>query len=445
MHRLRQDLVNPVTSSSSKGAIMNFRYILTLVAICSVALLAKAALGATDADFHLAKGARGAVCLTCHEAFKDRMKKKYVHTPLKEGECTGCHSPHAADHGKLLAETPDKICYTCHDDMAPKGSKSVHQVVVEGKCTDCHDPHASDNKDNLLRAGSELCFGCHKDLGEKIAADKIKHVPVEKDCLTCHNPHASKDNDKLLKASAPSLCVNCHDPGKKTFKSQHVNYPVEKADCTSCHNPHGSNAQGMLYDNVHQPLAKRMCKQCHQDPTSATPFATLKEGYELCQGCHYDMVNDTFNKDRLHWPLGDKKGCLNCHSPHASSQKNLLSAPTLQVCGSCHSDTIKRQERSLTKHQPIADGECGTCHSVHSSNNEFILKNASTVEVCGQCHDWQTHSTHPIGKDVVDPRNPNLTLSCLSCHRTHGTPYKHFLYYETVNDLCIQCHTKYRR
>jgi len=445
MRRSLDAPVNPVTSSSSKGAIMNFRTILILIAICSATLLANAAWPATDAELHLAKGARGKLCLSCHEAFKDRMNKKFVHTPLKEGECTGCHSPHTADHGRLLADNPDNICYTCHDSMLPTGAKSVHQVVTEGKCTQCHDPHSSDNKDNLLRAGSKLCFECHKDLGTKITSNKTKHAPVEKDCLTCHNPHASQDNTKLLTAQAPALCVKCHDPSKGTFKSQHVNYPVETANCSSCHNPHGSNSKGMLYDNVHQPLAKRMCKQCHEDPASATPFATLKAGYELCQGCHYDMVNETFNKDRLHWPLADKTGCLNCHSPHASSEKNLLEAPMIQVCGNCHSDTIARQERSLTKHQPIADGECASCHSVHSSNNQFILNEASTVDLCGQCHDWQTHSTHPIGKEVVDPRNPNLTLDCLSCHRTHGTQYKQFLYYETVNDLCIQCHSKYRR
>jgi predicted CXXCH cytochrome family protein len=65
--------------------------------------------------------------------------------------------------------------------------------------------------------------------------------------------------------------------------------------------------------------------------------------------------------------------------------------------------------------------------------------------MCAQCHEWQTHSTHPIGEKFADPRNKNVTLQCLSCHRSHGTEYKHFIYYDTTNDLCIQCHTQYRR
>lgn len=421
------------------------RYGWGLVLVMAAALSARGAAAATDADFKLAEGARGAICLTCHEAFKERLQKAHVHTPVAEGDCTGCHNPHTTDHGKLLAADPSRICATCHDDMVPEDAKSVHQVVVEGRCVDCHDPHASDNEANLVRSGSELCFGCHEDLGRKIAANEVQHAPVEEDCLNCHNPHASETGPKLLTANAPDLCLECHDAERGTFKSQHVNYPVEKGNCTSCHNPHGSNTKGILYDQVHEPVTKRMCKQCHEDPASPNPFATVKPGYELCQGCHYDMVNDTFNKDRLHWPLVDRTGCLNCHSPHASSERPLLKGPMLETCGACHSDTIARQERSQTKHPPIADGECTECHSVHSSNNSFLLNAASTLDVCGKCHEWQTHSTHPIGEKVVDPRNPNLTLNCLSCHRTHGTEYKRFLYFETVNDLCVQCHTKYRR
>ncbi len=175
------------------------------------------------------------------------------------------------------------------------------------------------------------------------------------------------------------------------------------------------------------------------------PFATIKPGFELCQGCHYDMVNETFNQDRIHWPVVDGTGCLNCHTPHASAEAKLMKAPMKQVCNSCHSDTVARQERSLTKHQPVEDGECSTCHAPHSSNNPFILNEASTINICGQCHDWQIHSTHPIGAEVQDPRNPNLTLDCaeLPPHARHGIPA---LYLQRDDQRSVrQCHTKYRR
>lgn len=423
---------------------MKLRHTFIMAALSLAVFISPVCHAATSNDFHLKKGAVGAVCLTCHTAFKETLNKKFVHTPLKDKDCTGCHNPHTSDHGKLLSADPDKVCFSCHSDIVATGAKSVHQVVAEGKCVQCHDPHASNYRMQLVRPGKKLCFGCHKDM-EKIANYKFKHPPVEDNCLACHDPHASKNNANLLKASSPKLCLQCHDPNKKIFKTQHGGYPVQEGDCTSCHNPHGSNHAGMLYDEVHAPVAKRMCSQCHQPADSAHPFATQRPGYELCQGCHFNMVNDTFNKGLVHWPLVDKKGCLNCHSPHASMTKPLLKGTMLQVCGQCHSDTIARQERSLTKHPPIAKGECADCHSVHSSNNEFMLNKPSVLDVCGKCHEWQTHSTHPIGAKVVDPRDPNLTLDCLSCHRTHGTRFKHFLYFDNSTDLCTQCHTQFRR
>ncbi|MDT8405434.1 cytochrome c3 family protein [Sulfuriflexus sp.] len=373
------------------------------------------------------------------------MNAKHVHTPLAQGDCSGCHNPHASNHGMLLDADADSICYNCHDNVVPEGAVSSHQVAADGNCVSCHDPHSSDNPANLVKGGSDLCFDCHKELGEKIALNKFGHSPVKKNCLTCHNPHASANNDNLLKAEEPAVCLNCHKTSSSGFKLRHMNYPVEQARCSTCHDPHGSNSGAILADNVHEPIRKQMCNQCHNEPGSAQPFAVKKAGFELCQGCHYDMINEAFAKNRLHWPLVDETGCINCHTPHASSEPGLLRGKMADVCGSCHADTLARQDRSQTKHQPISDGECSTCHSPHASNNLFLQEKKSTVDTCAQCHDWQTHSTHPIGPDVIDPRNRNVSLDCLSCHRTHGTEYKHFLYYQDIQSLCVQCHTKYRR
>ena len=61
------------------------------------------------------------------------------------------------------------------------------------------------------------------------------------------------------------------------------------------------------------------------------------------------MMNDTFNKNRIHWPLVDKVGCLNCHEPHASPQKKLLTGDMKTLCGKCHIDTMATQEKLAEK------------------------------------------------------------------------------------------------
>jgi predicted CXXCH cytochrome family protein len=88
---------------------------------------------------------------------------------------------------------------------------------------------------------------------------------------------------------------------------------------------------------------------------------------------------------------------------------------------------------------------CSACHSPHASDNVFLMTQKSTIELCGSCHDWQKHATHPIGEKIVDKRNKNLTVQCLSCHRAHGTEYKQMIPFSTITELCTQCHVEYKR
>lgn len=426
---------------------MNLKYkalfLLTLTGFLCVGVISHAQDNALK--FKLKPGANGKLCLGCHTAFKEKLAKPFIHTPLKQGDCTGCHSPHTSSHGKLLTADADRICDTCHKSMVPTGARSVHKVVAEGGCRKCHDPHAADNKFNLVKGGNDLCFECHKGMAETITKVKFKHNPVTKGCLVCHDPHASGKAEFLLKNGVPALCVGCHKTDLPSFVKKHMGYPVANARCTGCHDPHGSDMPGILYTNVHKPVANKMCNQCHAEAASADPLKTKKGGYELCRGCHSDLVNTMFAKNRMHWPILGKEGCLSCHNPHASKQKGLLKADSLTVCGRCHQDTIRRQEKSETKHQPIKDGKCTACHDPHASDNLYLSKQANTIDLCGTCHDWQKHSTHPIGEKIHDPRNKNLTLQCLSCHRSHGTEYKHFIPFSTTSELCVQCHEKFKR
>ncbi len=420
-----------------------FRTALLVLAAAWIAAASPAS-SQDDNKFKLKPGAKGKICLTCHTAFQEKMSLPYVHTPVKSGDCSDCHNPHTSDHGKLMAADTGGICLTCHDGIVPAAAQSVHKVVVAGQCVKCHDPHAAKNRFNLLAAGNELCGGCHKDVADAVAKNRFQHAPVGKGCLNCHNPHASERSAFLLKDGVPSLCTGCHSPAVPAFVRQHQNYPVAKARCTSCHDPHGSDRGGLLWADTHAPVGNRMCNQCHMEPASPDALKTKRQGFELCRGCHNTMVNETFANNRVHWPVVGKGSCLNCHSPHASKETGLLRAPTRALCGTCHSDTIARQEKSLVKHKPVAEGECTKCHSPHASNNVFLLDNA-TIDLCGSCHDWQKHTTHPIGAKIVDPRNRNLAVDCLSCHRSHGTDQKVFAYFDPKMELCVQCHAGFQR
>src|SRR6056297_2898539 len=102
--------------------IQIFNFVVLLVTL-GLVLLSSAAFAD---QYNLAPGARGELCLSCHTGFSETMQKKHIHTPLAEGNCTGCHNPHSTDHGKLLAADPTQICATCHDDLVVSGARSAH-------------------------------------------------------------------------------------------------------------------------------------------------------------------------------------------------------------------------------------------------------------------------------------------------------------------------------
>jgi predicted CXXCH cytochrome family protein len=417
-------------------------FIILMLAILPAALTASAE--DRTLQFRLKPGANGAVCLGCHTDFAETVKKAYVHTPVKKNDCAGCHNPHTSSHGKLLAEEPNRICATCHGSVVPAKAASVHKPVAEGKCTGCHDPHASAFPKNLVREGNALCFGCHKSMEASVGKAKYRHAPVSRSCLACHLSHASQKNPTLLKGEVPGLCLGCHKVETPQFLKKHMNYRVGKSNCTSCHDPHGSDSPGMLLSTVHRPVQNRQCGQCHEEPSGDT-IALKKNGMELCKSCHAGMISGVMEKNRQHWPLFSKKSCLSCHSPHAAPRKGLLRESTLTLCGSCHADTLKRQDHSATEHPPVKEGECSACHDPHGSDNPFFFIKPTIPDLCGTCHDWQKHSTHPVGEKFRDPRNKNLSVQCLSCHRSHGTEYKHLIPFSATTELCTQCHDQYKR
>lgn len=418
--------------------------------LLSIALVLGATVAPENANpnaaaFKLRPGAEGRLCLQCHSQYKEVLARPFVHTPASRGNCVGCHNPHAGSHGKLLATDKSEVCLTCHKTLLPKEPKSSHKPVAEGSCTSCHDPHSSENKFVLVKAGTALCAGCHQALTDAAAAAKVKHAPVEKACTGCHEPHGSAKGSDLLKADVPGLCVSCHKTDTVPFAKAHLNYPVGRARCTTCHDPHGSNTAGMLYDTVHKPVAAKSCGQCHEAPSSPTPFATKRTGLELCRSCHGRDVALMLDSPQVHTAIVEGRSCLNCHSPHASRKPKLVTSDMNETCGSCHADTVARQRNSPSKHKPMTEGKCTACHAPHAGQSVLLLSEKHQPQSCSPCHDNMKHSSHPMGEKYKDPRNRNLTMDCLSCHRAHGTEYKKLMPSPTTSELCVKCHEKFKR
>ena len=174
-------------------------------------------------------------CLECHEPLRQKLAASPVkHGPITGGDgCAACHVGHASDLPKLQREAQPAACLSCHDrtlkdasgraitNMAAllKDNPQHHGPIREGNCTACHDPHASQNFGLLAtdypqdfyapfdESRYRLCFSCHQP---ELATAKsgagvtqfrdgdrnlhFVHVNREKGrtCRACHEVHASR-------------------------------------------------------------------------------------------------------------------------------------------------------------------------------------------------------------------------------------------------------------
>jgi predicted CXXCH cytochrome family protein len=189
---------------------------------------------ASDTRFQLHEAAPG-LCFSCHSGIENLVEgATVVHGPALEGDsCVGCHDPHFTRLPYLQKATQPALCLGCHDrklktadgrelvDMAALLAENPnhHGPIREGGCTACHQPHAAQHFRLLsMEYPPEfyapfkveryaLCFSCHlSDLVQDESGTGLTgfregdlnlhwlHVNREKGrtCRACHEVHASK-------------------------------------------------------------------------------------------------------------------------------------------------------------------------------------------------------------------------------------------------------------
>ncbi|MEX0777342.1 MAG: cytochrome c3 family protein [Phycisphaeraceae bacterium] len=188
----------------------------------------------TSANPHQLKADVTQTCLSCHEQIARTIEGATVSHDamfMKES-CANCHEPHAGETRVLLRDRQDKLCLTCHDQelktsdgrmiasMKPTlARKFLHGPIRSGDCSSCHNVHGA-TQANLLRekfpktfyasfdlGNYALCFGCHsQDLvllektksltGFRDGDRNLHYAHVHRDekgrtCKTCHSLHGS--------------------------------------------------------------------------------------------------------------------------------------------------------------------------------------------------------------------------------------------------------------
>ncbi|MBJ6727265.1 cytochrome c3 family protein [Geomesophilobacter sediminis] len=371
-----------------------------------------------------ALGASSCVTSACHATISNGTM---VHAPVKENDCTSCHTQRAKEHpikqGKsfeLAAQGAD-LCSQCHDKKFTM--KVVHRPVKKGECTSCHQPHASSGK-ALLNMGdnqTDFCLRCHTPGPFQ---QRYMHGPAAVGtCNECHDPHQSNEK-ALLKGQVRDLCLKCHADFDKTLRdAPMVHPPVKVGPCTSCHNAHGS----------------------------ATMYFLNKKLPDLCIDCHGNIGKKLKVVKVPHKPVMAEGGCTNCHAAHISKAKGMLAADEMAVCLSCHDKELGQPPlRNIKKdlegkkflHGPIKKGSCKACHDPHGSEYFRMLPGAypaslyvpykdGLYDACLKCHEknllrfpeTSLYTKFRNGKrnlHFVHVANKQKGRTCRICHEPHA-------------------------
>lgn len=356
-------------------------------------------------------------------------RKKFVHSPVKEGLCLECHNPHGSERKDFTTAFRDAdMCFRCHEDEKKLfHGKQVHFPVAKGECLSCHDPHETNLefhlKGNTVR---ELCAGCHP-----LAMQEYQHMHepfAQGDCVACHAPHVS-DFPKLLTGVGKDVCLVCHEIRKNEFKSRYVHEPVSK-DCGLCHDPHGS------------PMMFHLRVPKDDKGKYAAEDGTVKDSCLLChRTLDSELVDEIEHAKVTHKPVVDGQ-CTACHTPHSTNYPKQLKGPVAEVCFSCHKEMGEKIKSSKYLHGPLRTGDCSLCHKPHGAQYQHLLRqefaedfygefSPEKYKLCFDCHnvnsmiDPESHETGFRNGDInLHSRHVvmgNRGRNCKTCHDVHAS------------------------
>ena len=155
-------------------------------------------------------------CFQCHSDIEARFHLQSQHPVLSDNlTCLNCHS-FAKRQDDHAAYDFQRVCQDCHPEQGgpylyEHGGVSAF-FAEHGGCVECHDPHGSANERLLRQSGNNLCESCHF-----VPQHQTAHGSLWKDysCTSCHtDTHGSFSNGLLLDDNLPAkLGLDCWQSG----------------------------------------------------------------------------------------------------------------------------------------------------------------------------------------------------------------------------------------
>ena len=385
------------------------------------------------------------------------------------GDCQQCHTTHGDDQptvypNALTSPDDNALCARCHATPWSGGSFAgdfLYRGTGHGASTQMIWPGPEPGMRIEIDAATK-CLNCHDPHGSTDALGEIPRLAVQREeklCLVCHDGAPARTDiaselRKPYRHPIGDITGRHSGPGE----SQPADFGVSPlnhrhAECEDCHNPHVSRADGGTLDGVSDASkntlgVSRVLVQngiAGQRPlytfvTAADTLTAPNAEYQLCFKCHSSWTTQPARQTDLAVELNPANESF--HPVEAVGRNpNILAlafapgwaANSLTRCGSCHGSDF------------------GNLGGPHGSANQYLLRRpyaASSVsrqmssnEICFSCHSYDVYANpnaSPTVRAASRFNQPRVgkghaehvgqeSVSCYSCHVTHGSATKPFL------------------
>ncbi|MBU0680886.1 MAG: hypothetical protein KKD73_05625 [Proteobacteria bacterium] len=318
------------------------------------------------------------------------------------------------------------LAFLLHADYA--------QAKVSGPCSNCHTMHNSQDGVTVVTSGTGTtlliadCVGCHSSSTNQTI---VNGTPIVFNTIPPVNPLAGGNFHWVAQGGAANDVYGHNVWG---IADEDNNIPA------SAGAPGGTNGNG--------------CKKCHQslalDPALSTDTEVI--GKNGCQGCHTEVAHHDDSKPWFrflkghrtvnHYVVGEEdanweqnpdisnhnvyKGIDSISSPAAFNNSHSMTG----FCSGCHTDF----------HEDMGVSSPWIRHP-----NDILLPTAPSSEYAA--YDPTTVYSNEAPVAYLNPAAParaEAVVSCLSCHRAHGSDQPDMLRWDYTNmgtGGCFTCHT----
>ncbi len=333
------------------------------------------------------------------------------------------------------------------------------KAKVTGECVNCHTMHNSQDGTAVDPNGpnqyllSKYCVGCHSATDGSTWKDPITGAPI-----VYNTAEPSYNTQKGLAAGNFYYVAQDQSKGHNVTDipgvSKDDNFPPTPGrwdddedntkNCGECHDQGPSLLVGRTYQNVYY----SGCEFCHGIYGSHHADDTIIDG--LTQGTSY-----RFLKTYVHWGHSAITGVKGIEDN--DWEKTVDPNDHNEYCGK---DGITESKHSISRY-------CGHCHGkFHGAEDTGSvspwIRHPSENDLPSGDTEYAEYTIYnpeaPIARDpaiLATMNGPSREVtsddqvSCISCHRVHGSPYADILRWNystmkvggTTTGGCFTCHT----